>query len=260
VCEASYPYLVSKALEAALNASQGNAAPAGSVSLWQALCNVPPELVSVLALLAVNAFGETLFASLRAVCASLITNSTLKRLRSTVFAALLQQEKLWFQRKGYDAASLASRVTGDCEAVAKIVSINFNVALRYGVQSVGALMFLVYLSPLIAAYCVVSAVLMSVMSLKYVSLLFWILECATGLLHAFLRVRWVLGAVATWFLFCTCVVTQYVLLPCERDLLELCDFAELLCKGWKIKRCAKVLSACMIGVCLQVWYVHKGSN
>jgi ABC-type multidrug transport system fused ATPase/permease subunit len=141
VCEASYPFLVSKALEAALQASQVNSASAGSVSMWQAL---------------------------RAVCASFITNNTLKRLRSTVFAALLQQEKLWFQRKGYDAASLAARVTGDCEAVAKIVSINFNIALRYGVQSVGAMCFLVYLNPLIAAYCLVSAATMSIMSLKYV--------------------------------------------------------------------------------------------
>jgi ABC-type multidrug transport system fused ATPase/permease subunit len=168
VCEASYPFLVSKALEAALQASQVNSASAGSVSLWQALSRFPPELVSVLWLMAIAALGETLFASLRAVCASFITNNTLKRLRSTVFAALLQQEKLWFQRKGYDAASLAARVTGDCEAVAKIVSINFNIALRYGVQSVGAMCFLVYLNPLIAAYCLVSAATMSIMSLKYV--------------------------------------------------------------------------------------------
>lgn len=173
LCEATYPFLVSKALEAALQASQANTAAAGSVTLWQALSHPPAALVTVLVWMVISAVGETLFASLRAVCASLITVNTLKRLRSTVFAALLQQEKLWFQRRGYDAASLASRVTSDCEAVAKIVSINFNIALRQGVQSIGALGFLAYINPLIAAYCAISAILMSIMSLKYVTSILW---------------------------------------------------------------------------------------
>lgn len=181
VCEAVYPFLVSKALEAALQASQANTAAAGSVSLWEALANVPPGLKSVLILLAVSAIGETVFASLRALCASLVTNNTLKHLRSTVFSALLQQEKLWFQRKGYDAASLASRVTGDCEAVARIVSINFNIALRMGVQTVGALAFLVYLNPPIAAYCAVTAGIMCFMSLKCAPSLHNV--CDHGVLH-----------------------------------------------------------------------------
>lgn len=168
ICEAVYPFLVSKALEAALQASQSGNSMTG-ITVLEACSRIPPELVSVLVLLCVSALGETLFASLRAVCASLVTNSTLKRLRSTVFSALLQQEKLWFQRKGYDAAALASRVTNDCEAVAKIVSLNFNIALRYAVQSGGALAFLVYLNPVIAAYCAVAAAGMCFMSLRYVT-------------------------------------------------------------------------------------------
>ena len=178
LCEASYPFLVSKALEAALEASKENAANAVSMTLWQGLCNPPPALVAVLLLMVLNALGETVFTSLRAICASMITISTLKRLRSTVFGALLQQEKLWFQRRGFDAASLASRVTSDCEAVAKIVSINFNVALRQGVQSIGSLCFLAYINPLIALYCTVSAVFMAYMSLKYDdSLLCFLFNC-----------------------------------------------------------------------------------
>jgi ABC-type multidrug transport system fused ATPase/permease subunit len=164
-CEVAYPWLAARALEAALQALQ--AATAGQhATLWQALSHPPAALMPVLFLMLLSAVGETVFATGRAVCASMITVSTLRRIRSTVFAALLQQEKLWFQHKGRDAAALAARITSDCEAVAKIVSINFNVALRFGVQTLGALGFLAYINPYIAAYCAASAVLMSYMSLK----------------------------------------------------------------------------------------------
>ena len=230
LCEASYPFLVSKALEAALEASKTNVAAAGSFTLWQALLNPPPALVSVLALVVLNAIGETVFTSLRAICASLITISTLKRLRSTVFGALLQQEKLWFQRRGYDAASLASRVTSDCEAVAKIVSINFNVALRQGVQSIGSLCFLAYINPLIALYCTVSALFMAWMSLKCV---FYLL-CFRHGLHA----TGMLNCLVLFALMITHVIASF-----SRN-------EQGACTVYPVHTRAH----------LQVWNVHKGCN
>eukprot|EP00892_Ulva_mutabilis_P000549 jgi/Ulvmu1/10495/UM064_0033.1 len=167
-CELAYPHLASKLLEAAQEAAV--IATAGGVAngtLLHLLQDPPQQFIPIFVFMALSAVGETVFAALRAVCSSLVTVKTVKRLRASVFDSLLAQEALWFQQRGCDSASLAARITNDCEAVARIVSVNFNVALRYGVQSVGALVYLGVVNPTVAASCLITTFLMSAVSLKY---------------------------------------------------------------------------------------------
>ena len=169
-CELAYPHLASKVLEAAQQAATSTAVDgAATGGIIYHLQHPPEAFVPIFVLMGFSAFGETVFAALRAVCASLVTIKTVKRLRASVFDSLLAQEALWFQQRGRDSASLAARITNDCEAVAKIVSINFNVALRYGVQSVGALVYLCIANPTLAVSCLVTTVLMCAVSLKCVN-------------------------------------------------------------------------------------------
>lgn len=166
-CELAYPHLASKLLEAAQRAAV-TAAADGSAggSLWHLVQSPPPSFIPIFLLISVSAFGETIFAALRAVCSTMVTVKTVKQLRAKVFGSLLAQEVLWFQPHGRDSASLASRISNDCEAVARIVSINFNVALRYGVQAVGGLAYLGCANPAIAALCLITTILMCAISLK----------------------------------------------------------------------------------------------
>lgn len=166
-CELTYPHLASKILEAAQQASADAAVhSAGGGSLWHHLRSPPPAFIPIFFFIGVSAIGETLFAALRAICSTMVTVKTVKRLRARVFDSLLAQEVTWFQKVGRDSASLATRISNDCEAVARIVSINFNIALRYGVQAVGALAYLGVTNPTIAALCFVTTMLMCAISLK----------------------------------------------------------------------------------------------
>lgn len=166
-CELMYPHLASKILEAAQQASADAALDgAGGGSLWYHLRSPPPAFIPVFLFIGASAVGETLFAALRAICSTIVTVKTVKRLRARVFDSLLAQEVTWFHKVGRDSASLASRISNDCEAVARIVSINFNIALRYGVQAIGALVYLAATNATIAALCFVTTMLMCAISLK----------------------------------------------------------------------------------------------
>lgn len=137
-----------------------------NASIWQQIQSPPPSFMPILALIGISAVGETIFAALRAICSTTVTVKTVKRLRTRVFDSLLNQEMLWFEQRGRESAALASRISNDCEAVARIVSINFNVGLRYSVQAVGGLVYLGFTNTTIAALCCLTTVLMCLISLK----------------------------------------------------------------------------------------------
>jgi ABC-type multidrug transport system fused ATPase/permease subunit len=74
-----------------------------------------------------------------------------RSLRQRLLAVLLQQESLWFDRKGNHAAEVASRLSADCRAAAHLISVNLHTVLHNALQAVGGLTYLVFVNARLAS-------------------------------------------------------------------------------------------------------------
>lgn len=84
-----------------------------------------------------------LAAAVRGYLFSIINRNILHRLRSRAFAAMISQPVAWFDSQ--DGAQLSTRLSADCAAVARLVATSANIALRNGLQCVGAAAYLFFL-------------------------------------------------------------------------------------------------------------------
>lgn len=76
------------------------------------------------------------------------------------------QDVLYFNEEGHDAAGLSSRLSGDCLAVSRLITMNVNIALRNGLQAIGGLAYLYWLNPSLALGCLCTAAVMCVISVR----------------------------------------------------------------------------------------------
>jgi ABC transporter transmembrane region len=95
-----------------------------------------------------------------------VTNHVQRRLRAQAFGVLLRRDAQWFSRRGNDPAALATRLASDCDAVARIVSVNMNVLLRNSLQAAGGLTYLFILHGQLAVVCAGTLVLICAVSLR----------------------------------------------------------------------------------------------
>ncbi|KXZ50368.1 hypothetical protein GPECTOR_16g541 [Gonium pectorale] len=107
----------------------------------------------------VAAYGVA--AALRGFCFSILNNRMTRRLRTELFQSLAARETAFFD--GEDVGNLTSRLQADCQAMTKVIATNANIAIRNGLQAIGGILYLWWVSPLLCGITVsISAVLWGV--------------------------------------------------------------------------------------------------
>lgn len=79
--------------------------------------------------------GFSIFASLRGGLFTELNNRLVERLRARLFGVLIRRETSFFDTT--DVGQLTSRLTSDCQSIARSLATNMNVALRNLVQVIG---------------------------------------------------------------------------------------------------------------------------
>ncbi|KAL5552815.1 hypothetical protein UlMin_040216 [Ulmus minor] len=97
--------------------------------------------VSLLVLLCVT---SGIFSGLRGFCFGIANMILVKRMRETLYSALLGQDISFFD--GETVGDLTSRLGADCQQVSRVIGNDLNLILRNALQGTGAMIYLLILS------------------------------------------------------------------------------------------------------------------
>ena len=167
------PHLTKEAFAAVLACAPAAAAAAAATAApplaLPAVLQQFPTFRGITALYVSAAAAEMIFGAVRAWCCSKVTIELQRSLRSRLLGTLLQQEALWFGRRGNRASELASRLSADCSAVSLMVSGNLHNILSSVFMATGGLVYLCFLNGSLAAVTVVMTAVLCHISLRCAS-------------------------------------------------------------------------------------------
>eukprot|EP00201_Polytomella_parva_P022584 CAMPEP_0175045550 /NCGR_PEP_ID=MMETSP0052_2-20121109/4493_1 /TAXON_ID=51329 ORGANISM="Polytomella parva, Strain SAG 63-3" /NCGR_SAMPLE_ID=MMETSP0052_2 /ASSEMBLY_ACC=CAM_ASM_000194 /LENGTH=394 /DNA_ID=CAMNT_0016309109 /DNA_START=588 /DNA_END=1769 /DNA_ORIENTATION=- len=109
-------------------------------SVFAATQRLGDEVSKNVRLLIVLVFMYGSFAAMRGFCFSMLNNRMTRRLRDELFSTLIYRETEFFDQT--DVGALTSRLQSDCQAMAKCVATNLNIAMRNCIQAIGGIVYL----------------------------------------------------------------------------------------------------------------------
>jgi len=123
------------------------------------------SLMRILSVLGGACVTFAVFAALRGSAFSVVNQRLVRRLRERVFGSILTQETAYFDE--HETGELVSRLSADCQSVARCLAVNLNVMLRNGMQALLGMVYLAWVSPKLAAVTTAMVTVLWVATLWY---------------------------------------------------------------------------------------------
>ena len=87
---------------------------------------------------------------------------------------------MFFYTQQTNAASLSSRLSADCLSVTRLLTLNLNILLRQGLQGVGGLIYLSFLSAPLALGCCAATAFMATICVRCATIDFVLAAMSTA--------------------------------------------------------------------------------